>query len=260
MPKLVFLLAIFAAIDVGPSCGGRRHHGPPIPPAPPTAARPTPTLPTGPTGAVVGTVRFDGKAPEQPEQKRGVDPVCAKTPMKEEEIVLDDAGHLKNVFVRVLGAPATPPPADKVTVRQTQCRYLPRVVGVVVGQKLSVNNGDPTFHNVHGRVGTTEEFNTPQVPSAPDLERTFAEPGTLHTLRCDVHQWMTGYVWTVENSYFAITGDDGTFKIPAIPVGKYQLEAWHERFGRKTAELSVTEAQPATVNFQYTATDNTTPR
>ena len=39
--------------------------------------------------------------------------------------------------------------------------------------------------------------------------------------------------------FFAVTGDDGSFKISGLPAGSYTVEAWHERYGTKTAELTV---------------------
>jgi hypothetical protein len=259
MKPIVFALATFALLDAGPHCGPRRR---PVPPPPPTAGPAPSTVvpePTGPMGAVSGAVTFVGTPPTMPEQKRGVDPACARTPMKEEEIVVAPNGALKNVLVRVIGAPPTPPPAEKATIEQRDCRYLPRILPVVRNQKIAIKNGDPTLHNVHGYLGTATEFNVAQVPEAPNLDKSYAEVG-MHKLRCDIHQWMTGYIWVHENRYFAVTGDDGSFAIPQLPVGSYQLEAWHERFGTKRVPITVAVGQPAAVQIAYTSKDDTTPR
>src|SRR5205814_6489128 len=57
--------------------------------------------------------------------------------------------------------------------------------------------------------------------------------------KCDVHQWMTGFVWVQNTPYFAVTKDDGSFDIKGVPAGKYEIEAWHERFGTKKGEVTV---------------------
>ncbi len=108
--------------------------------------------------------------------------------------------------------------------------------------------------------GTKTEFNEAQVPEAPNLDKSFDEDGVMHKLRCDVHQWMTGYIWVQANGYFAVTGDEGRFSIPKIPVGSYTLEAWHERFGLRRAPLTIAAGKPVTVDFSYTPKDDTTPR
>jgi hypothetical protein len=62
---------------------------------------------------------------------------------------------------------------------------------------------------------------------------------------------MTGYVAVAGNPFFAVTGEDGTFKIQDLPAGTYTLETWHERYGTKTAEVTVADEKPATIAFQY---------
>lgn len=257
MKLAVYSIAALFSLDVAPSCGRSPHR--PIPP-PPAVETPLLAPPIGPSGAVLGKVKFLGKSPEMSEQKRGVDPFCKTKAMKEEEVVVSSEGTLKNVLLRVQGAPATPPPTEKATMDQRDCRYEPRVLPVVRGQKVAIHNGDPTLHNVHGYLGTKTEFNDVQVPESPNLDRVFEEDGVMHKLKCDIHQWMTGYVWVQSNRYFAVTGDDGSYRIEGVPVGTYKLWAWHERFGWKSAELIIEIAKPATVNFEYTEKDNTAPR
>jgi plastocyanin len=230
------------------------------PPAAPAPAAPAATPPgLGPAagggkGDVKGVVTLSGKAPEMPELKRGSDPFCAKTPMKDEEVVAKD-GKLKNVLVHIVGAPATEPPTTPVTLVQDNCMYRPRVLGLVAGQTLSIKNADNALHNVHTYKGTTTVFNVAQVPNAPDIEKKFTDAGALLKLKCDVHQWMTGYVWVQNNPYFAVTGDDGKFEIKGVPAGKYEIIAWQERFGEKKGELTVNPDKTSEVKFDYTGTE-----
>jgi len=64
---------------------------------------------------------------------------------------------LPNVFVYVSKVDGVAPekkwkfavPSDTVTIIQEGCQYLPHVVGVMKGQKLSVASKDATQHNVH---------------------------------------------------------------------------------------------------------------
>ena len=52
--------------------------------------------------------------------------------------------------------------------------------------------------------------------------------------------------------FFAVTGDDGSFKITGVPAGKYTVEAWHERYGTKTAEITVDATRPPRPPFSTT--------
>jgi plastocyanin len=196
-------------------------------------------------------VTFSGRVPLLGEQKRDTDPVCARTPMREDEVLVSN-GRLKNVIVRVLGAPALPPPASPLVLDQSRCLYTPRVATATVGQVVEVRNSDPTFHNVHGYVGTSTLFNVPQVPSTPHLTKVFQEDGTLVRFRCDVHQWMTAVVWVQKNPFATVTDERGEARLGELPAGRFEVEAWHERYGAKRAPLVIEAGRTAEVSFDFT--------
>ena len=211
--------------------------------------------PTGDKGEVQGTVTVTGKLPVMEDLKRQSDAFCAKKPMKDEAVIAGKKGELQNVIVHINGLPATPPPAEKASLSQDDCMYRPRVQGVVDGQKLEIRNGDPVLHNVHTYEGARTLFNVAQVPGTPNIEKTFTQNGVLLKFKCDVHQWMTGFVWVQNNSYFAVTGADGKFDIKDVPVGTWDIEAWHERFGTKTGKVTVAKGKPAEVKFEFNGTE-----
>ncbi len=209
---------------------------------------------TGEVGDVKGVVTVVGKLPPLEDLKRNSDPFCAQKQMKDEQIVADAKGHLANVLVHVNGLPATPPPPEKVAISQDECMYRPRVLGVVAGQTLAIRNGDPVLHNVHTYEGPRTLFNTAQVPGTPNIEKTFTQNGMMLKFKCDIHPWMTGYVWVQNNRYFAVTDKDGAFDIKGVPVGTYEIEAWHERFGTKTGKVTIAKGKPAEVKLEFATT------
>jgi hypothetical protein len=187
--------------------------------------------------------------------KRDTDPYCARKQMPEEEITVSKDGHLKNVLVRISKGMTGnyDPPMTNATLDQSECMYRPRVQGIMAGQSLLIRNSDQTLHNVHSYKGASTIFNQAQVPGLPPMAKKFSEVGDIIKFKCDVHPWMTGYVAIMNHPFFAVTGDDGTFSIPKVPAGKYTLEAWHERLGVKTAEISVTTDKPSETTFSFTA-------
>jgi plastocyanin len=195
-------------------------------------------------------VKFTGTAPVMGKLKREADPYCAKTPMMDEEVTVNPNGTLKNVVVRVVsGAPAaTTPPAEPVMVEQSNCMYRPRVVAGVVGQKLVIRNADPILHNVHSYVGPTTGFNQAQMKGSKDIEKTLT--AGVMKFKCDVHPWMTGYAVGNDNAYICVTDATGSCTIANLPAGTYTLEAWQEKYGTKTASVTVA-AGPTAVDFTY---------
>jgi hypothetical protein len=224
---------------------------PPAAPAPAAAATPGPTG----NGTITGTVKLLGTPPEMQLTKRQADPYCAKTPMKDEEVVVGTGGTLKNVIVRITKGVTgryDPPPTPAV-VDQSACMYRPRVQGIQLGQPLQIKNSDQTLHNVHGYKGPSTLFNQAEIPGQPPMTKQLNNPDEIVKLKCDVHPWMTAYVLVSTNPFFAVTGEDGSFKIGGVPPGSYTVEAWHERFGAKSAEITVPADKPATAVFAFDA-------
>lgn len=252
--------AAFAwAILLGAGC-----HKESAPEAPPGVAAPAAPAPGAPAAApapaaghaaVEGKVKLNGTPPVMDMTKRQADPFCAKTPMKEEEVVVGPGAGLANVVVRVTeGASGHfDPPAAPATLDQSACMYRPRVQAIVAGQALSIRNGDQTLHNVHGYKGPSTLFNQAEIPGLPPIAKKVGDAGDILKFKCDVHPWMTGYVVVNSNPYFAVTGNDGWFRIGNLPAGSYTLTAWHERYGTKTAQVTVAEGKPAEVSFAYDA-------
>jgi hypothetical protein len=121
------------------------------------------------------------------------------------------------------------------------------VQGALEGQKIEFKNGDQTMHNVHAFSGTKTLFNAPMQPKAAPLDKEKEVKGVTGVvkLQCDVHPWMKGYVVYDKTPLFAVSKADGTFEIKDVPPGKYTIEAWHEKLGTQTAEVTVEEGKPA---------------
>jgi hypothetical protein len=85
------------------------------------------------------------------------------------------------------------------------------------------------------------------------MTKQLNNPDEIVKLKCDVHPWMTAYVLVSTHPFFAVTDDTGSFKLTGLPVGNYTVEAWHERYGAKTAEIAVAEGKPAVTVFAFEA-------
>jgi len=225
-------------------------------PVAPASAGPAATATPPPAAnAIKGTVKLNGAAPEMKMLKREADPYCGKVQMKDEEVIVSPSGGLKNVFVRLTkGVTGTyPAPSTPAAIDQTDCMFRPRVQGIMAGQPLTVRNSDQTLHNVHTYKGASTIFNQAEIPGLPPMVKKFDGPSSIVKFKCDVHPWMTGYVAVTEHPFFAVTGDDGSFTIPNVPAGTYTVEAWHERFGTTTAEVTVAKDKPGAVDLALVA-------
>ncbi len=203
---------------------------------------------------IEGSVEFTGKPPTMGKLHREADPYCAKKQMNDPSVTVK-SGKLENVWVHVTkGAKESPPPSSTVSMDQKDCMYTPRMTTALVGQKILAKNGDPVLHNVHTYLGATTLFNKgmPNEKAAP-IEYVAKEEGMMKW-KCDVHPWMRGYIGVSKNALQAVASD-GTFKIENVPPGKYTIEAWHEKYGAKTQDVTVEAGKPAKITFKYDGTE-----
>jgi plastocyanin len=205
--------------------------------------------------AIKGTVKLTGPAPEMKMLKREADPFCGRVQMKDEEVIVGAAGGLKNALVRLTkGVTGSyPAPATPALIDQSECMYRPRVQGIIAGQPITIRNSDQTLHNVHTYKGASTIFNQAEIPGMAPMVRQLDASGQIVKFKCDVHPWMTGYIAVSTHPFFAVTGDDGTFTIPGVPAGTYTIEAWHERFGTTTGEVTVAADKPTAVELALIA-------
>lgn len=208
------------------------------------------------SGTISGTIHFTGKAPRRIPIDMGQDPVCSLSPANLTEQYVVDKGGLENVFVYIksgLGDKAYGAPQAKVVMDQKGCRFVPHVIGVMVGQPVEFTNSDGTMHNVHmiPNVGTNQSVDISEAPNSPGESRRFSSPELMIPVRCNNHPWMEGFINVAANPFFAVSADGGHFTIKGVPPGTYTIAADHEVLGEKTATVTVTAGKTATVDVTY---------
>lgn len=209
------------------------------------------------SGTVTGRVSFTGTVPANPAIDMSEEPECKKkhsgAPTDPQYVVKD--GKLGNVFVYVKsGLPAGASyaaPDDAVKLDQDGCLYHPRTFGVMVGQKLEIDNSDPVLHNIKAVPHANRPFNVSQPTAGMKTTRTFTTTEVMVPLQCNVHSWMHANVAVLPHPFFATSADDGSFTIKGLPQGTYEIEAWHEKLGTKTMQVTVGDNETKTVDFTF---------
>ncbi len=209
--------------------------------------------------SIKGKVVLDGKPPEQKDIDMSTVKECASQhsdPVQEENFVVDDKGDLKNVVVYItagLTQTSFTPPDQAVIIDQQGCMYHPHVTAVMTGQPIKIRNSDGFLHNVHSISTDNPPFNMGQ-PSKDDGKPIdpLKAAEKIH-IKCDVHPWMSAWIVAVDNPYFAVSGDDGSFSISDLPPGDYTLTAWQEQLGTKEIPIKVEAGKPAEIKISFPA-------
>ena len=207
-------------------------------------------------GTISGTINFAGTAPAGTPIDMAEEATCAAkhptTPMTEE--VVASGGKLANVFVYIKEglSGSFPAAATPVEINQDGCVYHPHVIGVQTGQTVTFRNSDGLLHNIKAAPTNNRTFNISQ-PTNMTSNQTFNQPEIMVPVQCDVHGWMSMFVGVTAHPYFAVSAADGSFRIGNVPPGTYTLEAWHEKYGVMTQQITVDPNGTASVSFDYSA-------
>lgn len=199
-------------------------------------------------GDVKGAVKFSGPAPTLPSIPATRDQqVCGQT--IQNETVEVAGGKLKNVVITLSGGSLPKPPPNKISIDQHQCRYHPHVQATSAGSTIEIINSDPLLHNIHGYLGAATVFNLAMPLKNQKIPKVLSKAGLVH-IKCDIHNWMTAYV-VVSDTPYSVDDDDGAFTIKDVPAGTYTVTAWQEKYGQKTAQVTVPASGSATVDFAF---------
>jgi hypothetical protein len=156
----------------------------------------------------------------------------------------------KRALVFVLFAPGKHPlPQSRPAMRQKNVTIVPRVLPVLVGTTVDFPNEDEIYHNIFS-LSAVKSFDLGRYAKGVSKSVKFDRYGEVRVF-CDIHSQMSGFVWVLQNPYFATTESDGSYRIASLPAGTYDLVAWHENGGRKQQKITVQGAQETVVDFNF---------
>jgi hypothetical protein len=183
---------------------------------------------------------------------------------------------LKDVVIAIQDVPMDKPfefAGTKVNV--DGCRLLVQggpstLVGVVVRkneiviENMDADPNDPkaamgVLHNTHSYevagASRTTIFNLPLPEKGQSIKKPviLRNPGSIFMLEGDQHKYEQAFFLPVENPYYAIVQDDGTFTIRDIPPGTYTVLAWHPVLGKQEATVTIPANGQARADFSFTA-------
>jgi plastocyanin len=105
-------------------------------------------------------------------------------------------------------------------------RFEPHVLAIVAGTWVDFPNEDRTYHNVFS-LSKVKEFNLGRYAAGRSKAVRFERPGIVRVF-CDIHSHMSAFILVFAHRYFAVTDDEGRYRLDGVPPGTYTLTVWNE--------------------------------
>jgi plastocyanin len=133
-------------------------------------------------------------------------------------------------------------------IDQKRKAFIPHVLPVIVGAKITFKNSDPFVHRI---ISNSEEkkLRMEFAYEGAVMDIKFDKPGIIE-MWCDDHKRMQGWILVMDTPFFAATDEKGFFTIPDVPIGRYTIEVWHEVLGVLNREIEIKAGENYMVIFK----------
>jgi plastocyanin len=112
------------------------------------------------------------------------------------------------------------------TMDQRNEMFVPHVLAIVAGRTVDFPNNDRTYHNVFS-LSKTKSFDLGRYAAGRSKSVRFETPGIVRVF-CDIHSHMSAFILVFAHRFFAVTDDEGRYRIDNVPPGTYNVFAWNE--------------------------------
>jgi plastocyanin len=133
-------------------------------------------------------------------------------------------------------------PERRARMDQRNETFVPHVLAIVAGTYVEFPNDDRTYHNVFS-LSKNNDFNLGRYAAghSPAPAIRFQNPGIVRVF-CEIHSHMSAFILVFAHRYFAVTDDEGRYRIDAVPPGTYTLAVWNETIRGDPPRRTVTIA------------------
>ena len=121
--------------------------------------------------------------------------------------------------------PKRPAPTEK-TMSQKNLAFMPALLPVQTGARVSFPNLDDTYHNIFS-FSPAKRFDLGRYRSDErPIPSVLFDVAGLVTIRCDIHEHMRALILVVDTPHFVLSDPEGRYRLTGLPSGRFTLKAW----------------------------------
>jgi plastocyanin len=118
--------------------------------------------------------------------------------------------------------------------------FVPHVLAIVAGTTVDFPNNDKTYHNVFS-LSATKPFDLGRYAAGGTKSVKFDRPGIVRVF-CDIHSHMSAFILVFSHRHFAVTDDDGRYRLDNVPPGTYTVVSWNEATPSESRRVVIPES------------------
>lgn len=129
------------------------------------------------------------------------------------------------VALRSTNADRSPAPPVRGVMDQQNREFVPHVLVVPVGSRVTFPNSDSVSHQIYS-FSPAKKFQFPLYRGSPNPPVDFDHVGVV-TLGCNIHDQMRAYVFVIDGQYYGRTDASGNWSATDVEPGEYAVQVWH---------------------------------
>jgi plastocyanin len=134
-------------------------------------------------------------------------------------------------------------------IDQVDKEFIPYVTAIQRGSSINFPNNDNIRHQVYS-FSKTKAFEIPLYSGNPLRPVLFDKAGVV-AMACNIHDWMSAYIYVLDTDKFVVTDKDGHGVISNLPNGEFDVLVWHPKL---KAETTATAQKIVLANTNKTLT------
>jgi hypothetical protein len=129
------------------------------------------------------------------------------------------------VYLQPLGGLVLPVSDKTVEIGQLNRQFAPYINVMQLGSDAEFRNKDDITHHIYSTVNENK-FSFKIRAGQSKNKNDFQQIGEV-SMGCNIHDWMSGYLYIVDTPLFGKTNAHGVVNIAMEQRGKYRLVIWH---------------------------------